>query len=100
MTSKRESNLYIKTLHDAVILKMAYERCEHALASARAILHISNETEEINNLRSKQNLWHILDVVSLELMHMSQLIDSCVMREDKKPQQYLPKEKVTETQPR
>lgn len=65
---------------DKVAAKLAYERCEQYVLSARAMLHIKGEKYEAPPMHradpENRNLWHILDLISMELTVLNEMLDS------------------------
>ena len=52
---------------DAFLVRLAYERYENYLRSARAVLHVHQDEAQALKDPCFEQLWHLLDLMSLEL---------------------------------
>lgn len=61
-------------MNQAMIVKLAYERYENYIATARAIIHF-HKTDGATNNPPYDSLWHILDLMSSETQSLTDTVD-------------------------
>lgn len=73
-----QENIQEPNYKELIITKLAYERCERYISCARALIHMHEDEGEENRPEHKRffkNLWHILDLVSVEIDALTEQLD-------------------------
>ena len=60
---------------NAILVKMAYERCESYIRTARAIIHLYRD-EHPDDESPCENLWHVLDLMSHEIGILDYMLEN------------------------